>query len=75
MSAPNIQGYRDLTQDELDAIDLIKAAEVAASKVYKDTLKRGSADPRAMALAKSNLQQGFMWMTRAIGNPSDPFGE
>ena len=30
-------------------------------------------DPRLLALAKSNLQQGFMWFVRSIAKPADPF--
>jgi hypothetical protein len=30
-------------------------------------------DPRLLALAKTNLQQGFMWFVHSIAKPADPF--
>lgn len=68
-----ITGYRDLTQSEIDGMNSIKALEADAGGLFKHIGKIEGVDPRLMALAKSNLQQGFMWFVRSIAKPNDPF--
>lgn len=64
---PAIKGYRKLTQAELDDVNFVKA-------IGEDIEARIQAlgtqlEPRALALAKTNLQQGLMWLTRSITKP------
>ena len=67
-----IKGYRDLCQAEIDLMNEIKekAAEVGElceRLVGKDG---GSApDQRWVAIGKTDLQKGFMALTRAIAKP------
>ena len=64
-----IKGYRTLNQQELDLInegkELAESVRLFLEKV--DTLPE--VDKRCTALAKTNLQQGFMWATRSIAKP------
>lgn len=68
-----ITGYRDLTQSEIDGMNSIKALEADAGKLFKQIGQIEGVDQRTLALAKTNLQQGFMWFVRSIAKPADPF--
>lgn len=65
-----ISGYRELSQQEIDAINEVKAkAEEVGALV--DRLKSvPGIDQRALAIARTDLQTGFMWGVRAIAQPS-----
>ena len=67
-----ITGYRDLNQTEIDGINAVKALEGAAAELVKQ-LRGQDVDQRALALAVTNLQQGCMWLTKAIGRSENPF--
>jgi len=63
----DIAGYRQLSQDEQNAVNRIKekGEEIAAMLA---TIP--DPDPRLLALAKTNMQQGFMWAVRSITKPT-----
>lgn len=72
-----IKGYRDLSQDEINLMNeakaqgeqlgaLIERLEVADFAQTSDQVP----DKRALALAKTNLQQGMMWLVRSIAKPA-----
>ncbi|MBB3239161.1 hypothetical protein FHW68_000633 [Pseudomonas sp. Tn43] len=64
-----ITGYRDLSQSEIDGMNSIKALEADTGKLFKQISQIEGVDPRLLALAKTNLQQGFMWFVRSIAKP------
>jgi len=68
-----IKGYRDLSQSEIDGMNSIKALEVDTGELFKQIGDIEGVDQRALALAKTKLQEGFMWFVRSIAKPSDPF--
>ena len=68
-----IKGYRDLSQSEIDGMNSIKALEVDTGHLFKQISEIEGVDPRALALAKTKLQEGFMWFVRSIAKPADPF--
>lgn len=68
-----ITGYRDLSQAEIDGMNSIKALEADTGALFQQISKVYGVDQRALALAKTNLQQGFMWFVRSIAKPADPF--
>ena len=68
-----ITGYRDLTQSEIDGMNSIKALEADAGELFKQVGQIEGVDSHLLALAKTNLQQGFMWFVRSIAKPADPF--
>ena len=69
---PSIQGYRKFDQPTSDLINSVKAmGEVVAAKLTEaETL---GADPRSLALARTNFQQGAMWLIRAVAKPDGLF--
>lgn len=65
-----ITGYRELTQDEIDAMNSIKAlAEKVGELVDNMQSSVGEEDWRWVAIGREHLQQGFMALTRAVAKP------
>ena len=68
-----IKGYRDLSQAEIDSINSIKLAEQDIGQLWQQVSKVTGVDGRMLALAKTNLQDAFMWFIRAVAQPLDVF--
>lgn len=64
-----IAGYRELSQDDLDLINMIKAKAEEVGHLC-DVLSAKHVDMRWLAIGKTNLQHGFMDLTRAVAMPS-----
>lgn len=65
-----ITGYRDLSQEEIDLMNDVKAlAEQVGAKV-EEVLALEEADKRWANIAKTDLQKGFMSLVRAIAKPT-----
>lgn len=74
-----IKGYRDLSQGEIDAMNRIKALaeEVGALCLSFDGPVQGKEgegaffpDQQWLNIARVELQKGFMFLTRAIAQPT-----
>ena len=65
-----IQGYRDLSQEEIDLMNEGKALAQQCGDFIAKLEAIGSTDKRNVALGKTNLQQGFMWAIRAVAQPT-----
>lgn len=76
-----IKGYRELSQAEIDLMNEIKAKgnEVGElieklGKLHLEEIKTNKEhDPERMcwlAVGKTDLQKGFMALTRSVANPS-----
>ncbi len=69
-----IKGYRDLSQDEIDTMNEIKelAESVGAliDKINSTAWDDPGPDLRWIAVAKTDLQKGFMSLTRGIAQPT-----
>ena len=72
-----ITGYRELSQDEINLMNeakalgeqfgaLIARLELAEFAQTSDQVP----SKRELALAKTNLQQGLMWLVRSIAKPT-----
>lgn len=64
-----IGGYRELTQGEIDAINAVKGKAEEVGLLLDGLLGMPGIDKRALAIAKTELQTGFMWAVRAIAQP------
>ena len=65
-----IKGYRELSQEDIDAMNSIK--EIAAQvgdliSSMRDGLP--DADQRWISIGATDLQKGFMALTRAVAKP------
>nr|WP_321268241.1 hypothetical protein [Alcaligenes faecalis] len=66
----HIKGYRDLSESEIAAMNEGKELAEKVGAWMKKLQADGSLDQRAVALGKTNLQQGFMWVIRGIAQPT-----
>lgn len=64
-----ITGYRDLSQSEIDAMNSAKALGADIGAFVAQLEKNGSIDKRWLAIAKTDLQKGIMFLVRAIAKP------
>lgn len=71
-SAP-IDGYRDLSDDDITVMNEIKAAERDAAALWNRVLSRPDVDKRWGAVAKTHFQEGFSALVRSVARPEDPF--
>lgn len=65
-----ITGYRDLTQEEIDLMNRSKELASEVGEFIEYLSKTGYEDKRWLAIAKTDLQKGFMSLTRSIAKPS-----
>jgi hypothetical protein len=65
-----ITGYRDLSQAEIDTINAVKALSIQCGVIIDSLENDPSTDKRSVAIARTNLQQGFMWAIRSIAKPA-----
>lgn len=65
-----IAGYRDLTQAEIDAMNAAKAQAEQIGGLMARIEAMPDIDRRALAIACTELQTGFMWLVRAIARPT-----
>lgn len=65
-----ISGYRDLSQQEIDAMNRIKDAGNALGALIEDLQTQPGLDQRFVALGKSDIQKGLAMVIRGIAQPS-----
>lgn len=64
-----IKGYRDLSQAEIDLMNVCKEAAVQVGMVLAHVEASPDTDMRWAAIAKTDLQKGFMALIRSIAKP------
>lgn len=71
-----ISGYRDLSDETIVKINFIKKLGLDLQEfihneesILKDTANTETADPRWLAIAKTDLQKGIMFLVRSIAKP------
>ena len=65
-----IKGYRDLSQDEIDAMNEVKAKAEEIGVLIQALEAMPGTDKRWVAIAKTDLQKGFMSAVRSIAQPT-----
>lgn len=65
-----ISGYRDLSQEEIDAMNELKAKAEEVGGIISRLEGSSSVDQRWVAVAKTDLQKGFMSAIRAVAQPT-----
>lgn len=68
-----ISGYRDLTQDEIDAMNIVKDAEKDLGEVWRQTVAIEGVDKHWAAVAKTHFEEGFSALVRSIAKPEPRF--
>jgi len=64
-----IKGYRDLSQAEIDDMNRIKEKAAEVGEMIEALEESPEIDKRWLAIAKTDLQKGFMALTRSIAKP------
>lgn len=66
-----ITGYRDLSREEIDLINELKAQEAAMLQAIALLEEQNpEMNKRSLALAKTKFQEGYMWFIRAVARPN-----
>ena len=67
-----IQGYRELSQDEIDLMNEVKQKGVELGELVEKLRRRTdlTLDGRWLSIGATDLQTGLMALTRAIAKPT-----
>ena len=64
-----IKGYRELSQGEIDLMNAVKELAAEVGCLVAAIGESQDADKRWVSIAATELQQGFMALTRSIARP------
>lgn len=64
-----IKGYRDLTQAEIDLMNKVKSKGAELGALVDELQSADGLDQRAIAIGKTELQTGVMWLVRGVAQP------
>jgi hypothetical protein len=65
-----ITGYRDLNQDEINLMNIVKGLAEKARAELEIVAESPEVDMRWVSIARTHLQQGFMALVRSIAKPT-----
>lgn len=70
-----IPGYRDLTEEEIQLISDIKMKAEEVGQLVKELFELADSDnwnldKRWLSIGRTDLQQGFMALTRGVAQPN-----
>ena len=66
----HIKGYRDLSPEEIDMMNEGKAIANAVGEWIERLQSHDETDKRWVAVAKTDLQKGFMAAIRSVAKPT-----
>lgn len=66
----HIKGYRDLSQTEIDLMNLIKSKGVELGALVEQLRSTTGLDQRWVSIGATDLQTGLMALTRGVAQPS-----
>lgn len=64
-----IKGYKDLSQATIDKMNRVKEMGAKVGELVEELRADVELDPRWVAEGRTDLQKGFMSLTRAITRP------
>ena len=65
-----IKGYRDLSQEEIDLMNEVKAEGERLGQLVERVSQIEDVDLRWVSIAKTDLQKGVMSLVRSIAKPT-----
>ena len=65
-----ISGYREINQQEIDAMNSIKEAATDIGNLVEQISQVSGVDQRWLSIARTDLQKGFMSFVRAVAQPT-----
>lgn len=66
-----INGYRELSQEEIDGMNSVKALEKDAVALMDQLSELPGIDQRRLSHAKTNIEQACMWAVKAVARPDE----
>jgi hypothetical protein len=72
-----VKGYRDLSEDEIAAMNDVKSLETAVAEMLFGLDALANGDPAAgrwVSLARTNLETGFMYAVKSVARPDGGLG-
>jgi hypothetical protein len=66
----SIKGYRELSQVEIDLMNVIKEQGVRLGELVEALKNNADTDKRWVSIGATELQQGLMALTRSVAKPS-----
>ena len=64
-----ITGYRELSQQEIDLMNMVKAAGVELGNTVEQLRANPEIDQRWVSIGATHMQEGLMALTRAVAKP------
>lgn len=64
-----VKGYRPQSQERVDLANACKVVEEESLRLLETLEQRMDVDHRCLAVARTNMQQGWMWAVRGIFQP------
>lgn len=64
-----VSGYTAQTTTAIDQVNVHKAAEERILRIIDGLQAGGSADPRWLAIARTDIEKGFMALNRSVFKP------
>lgn len=64
-----IKGYRELTQEEIDSMNRVKAMGIELGELVESLRGSEAIDQRWVSIGATDLQTGLMALTRSIAKP------
>lgn len=64
-----IIGYRELSDIEVELINLLKRESESTRTIIEQMRKNSDIDYRWVSIAETHMQQGYMALVRAIAQP------
>lgn len=68
-----ISGYRDLSQDEINAINTIKSTEASLGELWRQVTSFEGVDQRWASIARTHFEEGFSALVRSVAKPEPRF--
>ena len=65
-----IKGYRDLSAEEISAMNKVKEIGTTVGQLVDELKALPGLDQRWVSIGVTNLQQGFMALTRGVAQPT-----
>jgi len=65
-----IKGYRELSQAEIDLMNLIKEKGAEIGELVEKLKAADSTDKRWVSIGATDMQTGLMALTRAVAQPT-----
>lgn len=66
----HIKGYRDLSKEEIDAMNECKELSEKCGELVEKLQAMESTDKRWVAIGTTDIQKGFMSIIRSIAKPT-----